>query len=201
MGEQTKVVSELSQSAIELAKAADNLGALNLGFGVAIAIMLMMVAFFMAQVYAANKKLVNIEEAAKKTIAYFTPVADTSIGKEESKAIIRESVTRTSTMIKYGILKIRYENHLSPGSADDRIKGMIRSEHNDRKAILGRFMLKNRKLSFVCEENDNEALIGVMKEFVYMDKEKFTASLMAQEVNYLVDGIKARYQSKIDELL
>ena len=82
MGEQTKVVSELSQSAIELAKAADNLGALNLGFGVAIAIMLMMVVFFMAQVYAANRKLVSIEDAAKKTIAYFTPVADTSIGKE-----------------------------------------------------------------------------------------------------------------------
>jgi len=201
MNEQTKAVSELSRSAIDLAQAAGDLGALKVIFGVFMVMMLLIIAMFVYQTFTTSKRLAVVEDAAKKTIGYFTPIADRNVGREEGKAIIRESVTRTATVIKYGILKIRYENNLSPGSADDRIKGLIRTEHNDRNALLGRFMLVNRKLSFVCEESDDSAMIELMKEHVYMSKDKFTASLMAQEVNYLMDGVKARYQNKIDELL
>lgn len=200
MNEQTIAVSELSRSAIDLAQAAGDLGALKVIFGVFLVMMLLITAMFVYQTISTSKRLAIVEDAAKKTISYFAPVADRNIGREEGKAIIRESVTRTATMIKYGILKIRYENNLSPGSADDRIKGLISTEHNDRKALLGRFMLINRKLSFVCEDGDDAAMIELMKEHVYMNKDKFTASLMSQEVNYLLDGVKARYQSKIDEL-
>lgn len=200
MNEQTIAVSELSRSAIDLAQAAGDLGALKVIFGVFLVMMLLITAMFVYQTISTSKRLAIVEDAAKKTISYFAPVADRNIGREEGKAIIRESVTRTATMIKYGILKIRYENNLSPGSADERIKGLICTEHNDRKALLGRFMLINRKLSFVCEDGDDAAMIELMKEHVYMNKDKFTASLMSQEVNYLLDGVKARYQSKIDEL-
>ena len=170
-------------------------------FGVFMVLMLLIMCTFIYQVIVSNKRLSKVEDAAEQTLKFFDPCfSNRTIGREESKAIIRESVTRSSAVMKYAILKIRYENNLSPGSADDRIRGAIRTEHNDRKALLGKFYIQSRKLSFVCEDSDDAAMIELMKEYVYMPKEKFTASLMAQEVNYLLDGVKARYQSKIDDV-
>lgn len=196
----TQMVGEMSHSGIALAEAVGDLGALKVFFGVFMLMMLLIMLTFMYQIIVSNRRLEKVEDAAERTLKFFDPISDHTIGREESKAIIRESVTRTATMLKYGILKIRYENNLSPGSADDRIRGAVRSEHNDRKALLGKFYFRNRKLSFVCEDCDDDTMIELMKEHVYMPKDKFTASLMAQEVNYLMDGVKARYQSKIDDM-
>lgn len=195
-----EIVNGMSSSALKFAEAAGDIGALKVIFGVFMIMMLVVMVMFVYQVFITNKRLGKVEEAAERTLTYFTPLSNRTIGGEEAKAIIRESVSKTSTMIKYGILKIRYENHLTPGSADDRIKGAVKSEHNDRRALLGRFFVKSRKLSFVVEDNDDTAMIELMKKFVYMDEDKFTASLMAQEVNWLLDGVKACYQRKIDEL-
>lgn len=196
----TDAVNKLSRSSIELSEAAANYGALKVIFGVFMAMMLVIVVLFIYQSFQMNKRIGIIGEAAQKTIEYFNPIGSRSIGREEAKAAIRENVTRTATMLKYGILKIRYENNLTPGSADDRIAGLVNSEYNNRKSFLGRFLVQEKKLSYVCETDDNHTMIELMKEWVYMDKEKFTASLMAQGVNYVLDGIKAKYQDKIDEL-
>lgn len=196
----SQIVNQMSRTGIELAEAVGDLGALRVFFGVFMVLMLLIMCTFIYQVIVSNKRLSKVEDAAEQTLKFFDPISNRTIGREESKAIIRESVTRSSTMMKYAILKIRYENNLSPGSADDRIRGAIRTEHNDRKALLGKFYIQSRKLSFVCEDSDDAAMIELMKEYVYMPKEKFTASLMAQEVNYLLDGVKARYQSKIDDI-
>lgn len=196
----TDAVNKLSRSSIELSEAAANYGALKVIFGVFMAMMLVIVVLFIYQSFQMNKRIGIIGEAAQKTIEYFNPIGSRSIGREEAKAAIRENVTRTATMLKYGILKIRYENNLTTGSADDRIAGLVNSEYNNRKSFLGRFLVQDKKLSYVCETDDNHTMIELMKEWVYMDKEKFTASLMAQGVNYVLDGIKAKYQDKIDEL-
>lgn len=190
----------LSRSAIDLAQAAGDLGALKVIFGVFMAMMLFIMVMFVYQTFSTTKRLNRVEEASEKVLAFFNPIGSKSIGKEESKAIIRENITRTATMVKYGILKIRYENNLTAGSADERIAGVVMSEYNNRRAFLGRFLIQGKKLSYVCEEDDNRTLVELMKEYVYMNKEKFTASVMSQEVNYLVDGIKSKYQAKIDEL-
>lgn len=199
-GNITDAVNLLSKSSIELSEAAASYGELRIIFGAFMMMMFIIVALFVYQIFQMNKRIVTIGEAAQKTIEYFNPIGSKSIGREESKAIIRENITRTATMLKYGILKIRYENNLTPGSADDRIAGIVSSEYNNRKSLMGRFLVQDKKLSYVCETEDNHTMIELMKEWVYMDKDKFTASLMAQGVNYVLDGIKAKYQDKIDEL-
>lgn len=196
----TDAVNMLSKSSIELSEAAASYGALKVIFGAFMVMMFVIVVLFIYQIFQMNKRIVTIGEAAQKTIEYFNPIGSRSIGREEAKAIIRDNVTRTATMLKYGILKIRYENNLTPGSADDRIAGIVTSEYNNRKSFLGRFLVQEKKLSYVCETDDNHTMVELMKEWVYMPKEEFTASLMAQGVNYVLDGIKAKYQDKIDEL-
>lgn len=199
-GNMTDAVNMLSKSSIELSEAAASYGALKVIFGAFMVMMFIIVLLFIYQIFQMNKRIVIIGEAAQKTIEYFNPIGSKSIGREEAKAVIRENITRTSTMLKYGILKIRYENNITPGSADDRIAGMVGSEYNNRKSFMGRFLVQEKKLSYVCETDDNQTMVELMKEWVYMDKDKFTASLMAQGVNYVLDGIKAKYQDKIDEL-
>lgn len=196
----TDAVNMLSKSSIELSEAAASYGALKVIFGAFMVMMFIIVVLFIYQIFQMNRRIVTIGEAAQKTIEYFNPIGSRSIGREEAKAIVRENLTRTATMLKYGILKIRYENHLSPGSADERIIGIVNSEHNNRKSLLGRFLIQEKRLSFVCESEDNHTLIELMKEWVYEDKEKFTVSFMVQAVNSVIDGVKAKYQNKIDEL-
>lgn len=195
-----KIVDGMKGMSLGFAQAANDLGALKVIFGVFMVMMLVIMAMFIYQVIITNKRMAKIEDAAEKTIEFFNPIGSRSIGREEAKAIVRENLTRTATMLKYGILKIRYENHLSPGSADERIIGIVNSEHNNRKSLLGRFLIQEKRLSFVCESEDNHTLIELMKEWVYEDKEKFTVSFMVQAVNSVIDGVKAKCQNKIDEL-
>ena len=82
-------------------------------FGVFMVLMLLIMCTFIYQVIVSNKRLSKVEDAAEQTLKFFDPLSNRTIGREESKAIIRESVTRSSTMMKYAILKIRYENNLS----------------------------------------------------------------------------------------
>ena len=114
-----KIVDGMKGMSLGFAQAANDLGALKVIFGVFMVMMLVIMAMFIYQVIITNKRMAKIEDAAEKTIEFFNPIGSRSIGREEAKAIVRENLTRTATMLKYGILKIRYENHLSPGSADE----------------------------------------------------------------------------------
>ena len=196
-----EAVDKLSKSAIEIAQAAGDLGALKVMFGFAVTLTALLLIVFVAQIVSNQKMLRAIKETSDKTGRYFSDLNNRSVGKEEAKAITKETLDRSCALVKYYILKIRMENHLVNKEATfNKIRLMIDNDFNGQRAFLGKFLYKEKQLSFVATLEDNQAISNLMTEQVYLPTDNFTVSLMSQAVGVYFDGLKLRLLGKIDEL-
>lgn len=196
-----EAVDKLSKSAIEIAQAAGDLGALKVMFGFAVTFTVLLLIVFVAQIVSNQKMLRAIKETSDKTGRYFSDLNNRSVGKEEAKAITKETLDRSCALVKYYILKIRMENHLVNKEATfNKIRLMIDNDFNGQRAFLGKFLYKEKQLSFVATLEDNQAISNLMTEQVYLPTDNFTVSLMSQAVGVYFDGLKLRLLGKIDEL-
>ncbi|MBT9873758.1 hypothetical protein GPL06_13235 [Bacteroides salyersiae] len=196
-----EAVDKLSKSAIEIAQAAGDLGALKVMFGFAVTFTALLLIVFVAQIVSNQKMLRAIKETSDKTGRYFSDLNNRTVGKEEAKAITKETLDRSCALVKYYILKIRMENHLVNKEATfNKIRLMIDNDFNGQRAFLGKFLYKEKQLSFVATLEDNQAISNLMTEQVYLPTDNFTVSLMSQAVGVYFDGLKLRLLGKIDEL-
>ena len=196
-----EAVDKLSKSAIEIAQAAGDLGALKVMFGFAVTFTALLLIVFVAQIVSNQKMLRAIKETSDKTGRYFSDLNNRSVGKEEAKAITKETLDRSCALVKYYILKIRMENHLVNKEATfNKIRLMIDNDFNGQRAFLGKFLYKEKQLSFVATLEDNQAISNLMTEQEYLPTDNFTVSLMSQAVGVYFDGLKLRLLGKIDEL-
>lgn len=196
-----EAVDKLSKSAIEIAQAAGDLGALKVMFGFAVTFTALLLIVFVAQIVSNQKMLRAIKETSDKTGRYFSDLNNRTVGKEEAKAITKETLDRSCALVKYYILKIRMENHLVNKEAIfNKIRLMIDNDFNGQRAFLGKFLYKEKQLSFVATLEDNQAISNLMTEQVYLPTDNFTVSLMSQAVGVYFDGLKLRLLGKIDEL-
>ena len=196
-----EAVDKLSKSAIEIAQAAGDLGALKVMFGFAVTFTALLLIVFVVQIVSNQKMLRAIKETSDKTGRYFSDLNNRTVGKEEAKAITKETLDRSCALVKYYILKIRMENHLVNKEATfNKIRLMIDNDFNGQRAFLGKFLYKEKQLSFVATLEDNQAISNLMTEQVYLPTDNFTVSLMSQAVGVYFDGLKLRLLGKIDEL-
>lgn len=196
-----EAVDKLSKSAIEIAQAAGDLGALKVMFGFAVTFTALLLIVFVAQIVSNQKMLRAIKETSDKTGRYFSELNNRTVGKEEAKAITKETLDRSCALVKYYILKIRMENHLVNKEATfNKIRLMIDNDFNGQRAFLGKFLYKEKQLSFVATLEDNQAISNLMTEQVYLPADNFTVSLMSQAIGVYFDGLKLRLLGKIDEL-
>lgn len=196
-----EAVEKLSKSSLEIAQAVGDLGALKVMFGFAVTFTVLLLIVFVAQIVSNQKMLRAIKETSDKTGRYFSELNNRTVGKEEAKAITKETLDRSCALVKYYILKIRMENHLVNKEATfNKIRLMIDNDFNGQRAFLGKFLYKEKQLSFVATLEDNQAISNLMTEQVYLPSESFTVSLMSQSVGVYFDGLKLRLLGKIDEL-
>ena len=196
-----EAVDKLSKSAIEIAQAAGGLGALKVMFGFAVTFTALLLIVFVVQIVSNQKMLRAIKETSDKTGRYFSELNNRTVGKEEAKAITKETLDRSCALVKYYILKIRMENHLVNKEATfNKIRLMIDNDSNGQRAFLGKFLYKEKQLSFVATLEDNPAISNLMTEQVYLPADNFTVSLMSQAIGVYFDGLKLRLLGKIDEL-
>ena len=196
-----EAVDKLSKSAIEIAQAAGGLGALKVMFGFAVTFTALLLIVFVVQIVSNQKMLRAIKETSDKTGRYFSELNNRTVGKEEAKAITKETLDRSCALVKYYILKIRMENHLVNKEATfNKIRLMIDNDSNGQRAFLGKFLYKEKQLSFVATLEDNQAISNLMTEQVYLPADNFTVSLMSQAIGVYFDGLKLRLLGKIDEL-
>ena len=196
-----EAVDKLSKSAIEIAQAAGDLGALKVMFGFAVTFTALLLIVFVVQIVSNQKMLRAIKETSDKTGRYFSDLNNRTVGKEEAKAITKETLDRRCALVKYYILKIRMENHLVNKEATfNKIRLMIDNDFNGQRAFLGKFLYKEKQLSFVATLEDNQAISNLMTEQVYLPADNFTVSLMSQAIGVYFDGLKLRLLGKIDEL-
>ena len=196
-----EAVDKLSKSAIEIAQAAGDLGALKVMFGFAVTFTALLLIVFVVQIVSNQKMLRAIKETSDKTGRYFSELNNRTVGKEEAKAITKETLDRSCALVKYYILKIRMENHLVNKEATfNKIRLMIDNDFNGQRAFLGKFLYKEKQLSFLATLEDNQAISNLMTEQVYLPADNFTVSLMSQAIGVYFDGLKLRLLGKIDEL-
>ena len=192
-----EAVDKLSKSAIEIAEAAGDLGALKVMFGFAVTFTALLLIVFVVQIISNQKLLRGIKQSTDQTARYFSDLNNRTIGKEEAKAVTKETLDRSCALVKYYILKIRMTNR--EGTLN-KIRRMIDNDFNGQRAFLGKFLYVNKQLSFIATLEDNQAIANLMTEQVYLPAESFTVSLMSQSVNMYFDGLKLRQLGKIDEL-
>lgn len=186
-----QAVDQITQSSINIAQAASDYGALKVIFGVFIVFMILLIVLFIYQVFSINSKIGVINQAAIKTQAYFEGIQERTIGKDQAQVIIRRSLNNISVLIKYHILRIRLENHISDREGTEKkIVSIIRNEYAELQTYLGNFSVEDRVLSDVLNEDDTRIIKGFVLEQVYANSEDFRVSQMDQSTDILINGIK-----------
>lgn len=186
-----QAVDQITQSSINIAQAASDYGALKVIFGVFIVFMILLIVLFIYQVFSINSKIGVINQAAIKTQAYFEGIQERTIGKDQAQVIIRRSLNNISVLIKYHILRIRLENHISDREGTEKkIVSIIRNEYAELQTYLGNFSVEDRVLSDILNEDDTRIIKGFVLEQVYANPEDFRVSQMDQSTDILINGIK-----------
>lgn len=194
----------LSQTAIDLAEAASNYGALKVVFGVFLVIMIFMVITFIAQTIYILKKVQKIAEASDRVLSYFNPISNRTIGEDEAITILKESMSNRSTYIKYSILRIKLENHINDEqTTETKIRRILANSNAEASAFLSKFIIENKgkNLGTVINFNaDNDVLYQLLWEQVYQPKDIFSISSMDQTIELFMNGLKLNYISKLEKL-
>ena len=90
-----EAVDKLSKSAIEIAEAAGDLGALKVMFGFAVTFTALLLIVFVVQIISNQKLLRGIKQSTDQTARYFSDLNNRTIGKEEAKAVTKETLDRS----------------------------------------------------------------------------------------------------------
>lgn len=194
-------VAQLSKTSIELAKAANDYGAMTIGYGVLMLIVLLMIIFFFSYIYSLSRKIGMVVEACDYVKRYFSELNDHTIGKEEAKMIVRMCYNAFEFSVKYNILKMREENHLSDKAmADIKIRNIVNNRMAEMKVLLSRFVCVGHSVSFTCTDEDTADMIQIMTDWVYKSADTFTVSLMSQDIGLYFDKLQLKATGKIDDV-
>lgn len=192
------VVQSLTKSSIELAEAASNYGALKVIFGIFMVMVLVMVVMFVYTIWNLNKKVTVVSESSQQVKEFFDGAADSTIGITEAQILIRREFNCLSHILKYAILRIRFENHIdNKESTVKKVESLVNNEYSELCGLLSNFICNGKSLSNIFEPQDNEAIKDMVIEQIYIPKDQFTISNMDQSVGMYLNGLKLIYLKKL----
>ena len=129
--QQIQDIDKLTKVSLELAEAASNYGALKIIFGVFMVMMLLIVLVFVSQSVFLIKRVQGISDVSDKIDNYFEGLSESDIGKEEANSMIREVLNHNSVLIKYYIIRVRSENHISDKENTElKIQRILKNIHS-----------------------------------------------------------------------
>ena len=198
--QQLQDIDKLTKVSLELAEAASNYGALKIIFGVFMAMMLLIVLVFISQSVFLIKRVQGISDVSDKIDNYFEGLSESDIGKEEANSMIREVLNHNSVLIKYYILRVRSENHISDKENTElKIQRILKNIYSETLTFLNKFRYKSKPLGVYLDvEVDTENLFNLMLEQIYIPKEHFQLSQMDQSIELFMQGLKLNYVTKIE---
>jgi hypothetical protein len=198
--QQIRDIDKLTKVSLELAEAASNYGALKIIFGVFMVMMLLIVLVFVSQSVFLIKRVQGISDVSDKIDNYFEGLSESDIGKEEANSMIREVLNHDSVLIKYYIIRIRFENHISDKENTElKIQRILKNIHSEASTFLNKFRYKSKPLGVYLDvETDTENLFNLMLEQIYIPKEQFQLSQMDQSIELFMQGLKLNYVTKIE---
>lgn len=191
-------VQSLTKSSIELAEAASNYGALKVIFGIFMVLVLVMVVMFIYTIWNLNKKVTVVSESSQQVKEFFDGAANSTIGVTEAQILIRREFNCLGHIIKYAILRIRFENHIdNKESTIKKVESLVNNEYSESCGLLSNFTCNGKSLSNIFEPQDNEAIKDMVIEQIYIPKDQFTISNMDQSVGMYLNGLKLMYLKKL----
>lgn len=198
--QQIQDIDKLTKVSLELAEAASNYGALKIIFGVFMVMMLLIVLVFVSQSVFLIKRVQGISDVSDKIDDYFEGLSESDIGKEEANSMIREVLNHNSVLIKYYIIRVRSENHISDKENTElKIQRILKNIHSEISTFLNKFRYKSKPLGVYLDvETDTENLFNLMLEQIYIPKEHFQLSQMDQSIELFMQGLKLNYVTKIE---
>lgn len=198
--QQIQDIDKLTKVSLELAEAASNYGALKIIFGVFMVIMILIVLVFVSQSVFLIKRVQGISDVSDKIDNYFEGLSESDIGKEEANSMIREVLNHNSVLIKYYIIRVRSENHISDKENTElKIQRILKNIHSEASTFLNKFRYKSKPLGVCLDvETDTENLFNLMLEQIYIPKEHFQLSQMDQSIELFMQGLKLNYVTKIE---
>ena len=198
--QQIQDIDKLTKVSLELAEAASNYGALKIIFGVFMVMMLLIVLVFVSQSVFLTKRVQGISDVSNKIDNYFEGLSESDIGKEEANSMIREVLNHNSVLIKYYIIRVRSENHISDKENTElKIQRILKNIHSETSTFLNKFRYKSKTLGVYLDvETDTENLFNLMLEQIYIPKEHFQLSQMDQSIELFMQGLKLNYVTKIE---
>ena len=194
-------IRELSSAAVELAEATANYGALKVTFSVFMVVVLFLIVYFIIQHTFLLKNIKQLVESSNLTLKYFNALSNKTVGKSEAKAMMRTVVNNMSILTKYTIIRIRLENHISEEElTKNKITQVINNMYAENISYLNQFLLSEEPIGVFLNYKDDVSVINKMvKEWVYMNQEKFSISSMDQAVELFFGGLKISYTDKIEK--
>ena len=198
--QQIQDIDKLTKVSLELAEAASNYGALKIIFGVFMVMMLLIVLVFVSQSVFLIKRVQGISEVSDKIDNYFEGLSESDIGKEEANSMIREVLNHNSVLIKYYIIRVRSENHISDKENTElKIQRILKNIHSETSTFLNKFRYKSKPFGVYLDvETDTENLFNLVLEQIYIPKEHFQLSQMDQSIELFMQGLKLNYVTKIE---
>ena len=198
--QQIQDIDKLTKVSLELAEAASNYGALKIIFGVFMAMMLLIVLVFVSQSVFLIKRVQGISDVSDKIDNYFEGLSESDIGKEEANSMIREVLNHNSVLIKYYIIRVRSENHISDKENTElKIQRILKNVHSETSTFLNKFRYTSKPLGVYLDvETDTENLFNLVLEQIYIPKEHFQLSQMDQSIELFMQGLKLNYVTKIE---
>lgn len=198
-GEQLdRAISSITKSSLELAEASANYGALKVIFGVFLIFVIILVIFFVFLMINTSRKIDTIHEASTEVQAFFEGMSEHTLGLSSSQVMVRRMMNDLSSSIKYIILRIRLENHISDREiTQTKIERICKNHFSDLSQFLSNYTYDGRTLSSVIDMGDLPTMIEFVTEQVYIPKEEFSISSMDQSVDIFINGLKLVYLKKL----
>lgn len=191
-------VQSLTKSSIELAEAASNYGALKVIFGIFMVLVLVMVIMFIYTIWNLNRKISIVSESSQRVEEFFEGAADSTVGITEAQILIHREFNCLGHILKYAILRIRFENHIdNKESTIKKVESLVNNEYSELCGLLSNFICKGQSLSNIFELQDNEAIKDLVIEQIYIPKDQFSISNMDQSVSMYLNGLKLMYLKKL----
>ena len=191
-------VQSLTQSSIELAEAASNYGALKVIFGIFMVLVLVMVVMFIYTIWNLNKKILVVSESSQHVEEFFEGAADSTVGITEAQTLIRREFNCFGHILKYAILRIRFENHIDNKEYTiKKVESLVKNEYSELCGLFSNFTCNGKSLSNIFEPRDNEAIKDLVIEQIYIPKDQFSISNMDQSVSIYLNELKLMYIKKL----
>lgn len=191
-------VQSLTKSSIELAEAASNYGALKVIFGIFMVLVLVMVMMFIYTIWNLNRKISIVSESSQQVEEFFDGAADSMVGITEAQILIRREFNCLGHILKYAILRIRFENHIdNKESTIKKVESLVNNEYYELWGLFSNFTCKGKPLSNLFELQDNEAIRDLVIEQIYIPKDQFSISNMDQSISMYLNGLKLMYLKKL----